>query len=86
MLLNNNKAAPIKPVRNSIAQRITALNQEAANESQPNVIVVIPEDEVVNEEINIPAATTSLAIESTAEYPQPIVQSVDVLKEIRLLY
>lgn len=81
MLLN--KSAPIKPVRNSIAQRVNALNQ-ADETTTP--IAAIPEDEVANEVVDIvPVAPPAAAELPSQQDAQPIVQSVDVVISANIL-
>lgn len=81
MLLN--KSAPIKPVRNSIAQRINALNNHPASSEEttgPPQIATVTEGEAAHHDddddvVPVPAVADILP----AQAPQPTVHSVDVV-------
>lgn len=69
-----NKAAPIKPVRNSIAQRINVLNQSAT--SAP--IATVPEDTTHGEQVEDDTAAPATS-EVASNNTQPISPFPDVV-------
>lgn len=73
-MLLNKSSAPIKPVRNSIAQRVNVLNQ---SDETSTPIVAIAEDEVVNEVVkNVLVVTPEIPSQDVHHI---IAQAVDVV-------